>query len=454
MRSLPARFFVLAVAAALLGAPALAAEQAGVSAAVRGQVALTRAQVAVGRQVVSGEDIFLEDAIKSGVRSGMQILLLDETVFTIGPESELVVDEFVYDPNTSAGKLSARVTKGVFRFVSGKIAKEKPSNMNVALPSGNLGVRGTMAAGRSNDVTKQSLLVLLGEGPENDTGDQAGAFQVCNAGSCVDVHRAGFGTRIDGPDSPPTPPFRVPQDQLDALTRAVSDPQGWVETALASGGGLPDVAAGPEALSDIDTRSATVVSGRDVTSGLLASATSLEKLDSISDLEGATVLVSQFTPQEVVTPLGVGTVPDGNTSFDDLGNLASQGVQTAAYQKAGLALSDGGSYDFSLFVDLGQRVAQLEALNIFSPSFGLQGDTARVAPVAFSSGAAPASFSGTADIQDVATATLGAQLVNRGGQIAGAAIPSIEIGPLGGGTGPPPVVNADPNVEIPGTFTP
>lgn len=453
MRSLSARFVLLAAGAALLGAPALAAEQAGVSAAVRGQVALTRAQVAVGRQVVSGEDIFLEDAIKSGVRSGMQILLLDETVFTIGPESELVVDEFVYDPNTSAGKLSARVTKGVFRFVSGKIAKERPSNMNVQLPSGNLGVRGTMAAGSSDAVTKSSL-VLLGEGPENDTGDQPGAFQVCNAGSCVDVHRAGFGTRIDGPDSPPTPPFRVPQDELDALTRAVSDPQGWVETALASGGGLPDVAAGPEALSDIDTRTATVVSGRDITRGLLASATSLEKLDSISDLEGATVLVSQFTPQEVTTPFGVATVPDGNTSFDDLGNLAAQGKQTASYQQAGLGLSDGGSYGFSLFVDLGQRVAELQALDVVSPSLQLVGDPSGVVRVPFAAaGAGPASFNGTTTILDVADVALGAQLVNRNGQIAGAAIPNIAITPTGG-TGGPPVTGADPNVEIPGTFTP
>jgi hypothetical protein len=82
----------------------------------------------------------------------MQILLLDQTVFTIGPESELVIDEFVYDPKTNAGKLSAEITKGVFRFVSGKIAHEKPEDMNVKLPAGTLGVRGTMVAGRVDDV--------------------------------------------------------------------------------------------------------------------------------------------------------------------------------------------------------------------------------------------------------------------------------------------------------------
>jgi hypothetical protein len=217
--------------AAVLALPAFAAEQAGVSAAVRGEVALSRLQVAVGRQVVGGEAILLQDAIKSGQRSGMQILLLDETIFTIGPESELVIDEFVYDPKTSAGKLTAEITKGVFRFVSGKIAHEKPDDMKLKLPSGTLGVRGTMVAGSANEVEKSSRLVLLGEGPENDLGVPAGAFEACNVGKCVRVNRPGYGTSIDGPDAPPATPFAFSREELDALTRSVSDPEGWVETA-------------------------------------------------------------------------------------------------------------------------------------------------------------------------------------------------------------------------------
>ena len=70
----------------LLALPALATEQAGISAAVTGQVALSRPQVVTARPVVSGEPILLQDTISSGVRSGAQIMLLDQTVFTIGPE--------------------------------------------------------------------------------------------------------------------------------------------------------------------------------------------------------------------------------------------------------------------------------------------------------------------------------------------------------------------------------
>src|SRR5574337_612020 len=154
-----------------LALPALAAEQAGVSAAVRGEGALNRPQ-------------------------------------TVG--SQVVIDEFVYDPRTNAGKLGAEVTKGVFRFVTGKIAHENPSDMNVKLPSGTIGVRGTMVAGRTDPVTQKSTVVLLGEGLDNDTGSPAGAFVVCNAGECVRVNRPGFATTIDGPAATPSTPFRLP----------------------------------------------------------------------------------------------------------------------------------------------------------------------------------------------------------------------------------------------------
>lgn len=125
------RWQVIALAglACLTGAGTAWAQQAGVAAAVRGQVEIAERSGAVGRLVKSGEPIFLGNAIKSGAESGLQILLLDETTFTIGPNSELTIDEFVFDPKTSVGKVSASVAKGVFRFVTGKVARDQPANM-------------------------------------------------------------------------------------------------------------------------------------------------------------------------------------------------------------------------------------------------------------------------------------------------------------------------------------
>lgn len=397
---LPTSPLLLSFALAL-ATPALAAEQAGVSAAVRGQVALTRVQIAVGRQVVGGEPILLQDAIQSGQRSGMQILLLDQTVFTIGPESELVIDEFVYDPKTDAGKLSAEITKGVFRFVSGKIAHEKPEDMKLKLPSGTLGVRGTMVAGRVDPQQKSSRLVLLGEGPENDLGVPAGAFEACNAGQCVRVNRPGYGTVIDGPDAPPVRPFAFSREELDELTRSVSDPEGWVETAGSSTGEPPPVAAGPgEEGSGGDSRSATEVSGiADGGSSAQNGDETRARLRTLDGLEQATTDVAQFSDQTVLvngrevalpencsdlntclldvynpTPIDFGDI----TTFDQLLELEVSGLQQASYQASGLGLIDtggelDGSYDFSLQISLGNRSANLDFTNINSNILGLEG---------------------------------------------------------------------------------
>ena len=384
--------------------PALSADQAGVSAAVRGEVALTRVAI-VGRQVVSGEPIFLQDGIHSGTRSGMQILLLDQTVFTIGPDSELVIDEFVYDPKTSAGKLSAEITKGVFRFVSGKIAHEKPEDMNLKLPAGTLGVRGTMVAGRVDDVQKSSRLVLLGEGAENDLSAPPGAFVACNAGVCVRVSRPGYGTVIEGPNSPPVQPFQFSREEVDALTSSVSDPANWMETAKAAAT-APPVGAGPGGSGDGggDSRSPTEVSGIGAASGSRSSQGTIARLRTLDVLDQATVAASQYATQTVSVdgvPVTLPTsLPSSCTSIDtcfgsqpipgavsadiatvdQLSTLAASGLQQASYQRSGLPLVNtngqaDGSYDFSLLISLGTRTANLSFTNVSSSLLMIQGGT-------------------------------------------------------------------------------
>ncbi len=454
--------------ALVLALPALATEQAGVSAAVRGQVALNRLQVAIGRQVVGGEPILLQDAIKSGQRSGMQILLLDETVFTIGPESELVIDEFVYDPRTNAGKLSAEITKGVFRFVSGKIAHQKPEDMNVKLPSGTLGVRGTMVAGRVDPTSKGSRLVLLGEGPENDTGSPAGAFLACNAGKCVRINRPGYGTIIEGPDSPPVTPFLFSREEIDALTRAVSDPQSWVETASSGASGTPDVAAGPVGEAGVqggDPRSATEVSGISKAGGAENSDTTRSRLRTLEGLDQASTDVAQFSNQtvnvngrEVALPENCSDLsscfggvsipypllpPDFNiTTIDQLSTLAASGVQQGLYQQTNLGLVDingqsDGSYDFALEVFFGSQSAYLSVSNLNSSILGLTGVSFSDDAIDFSSlpPGSPVTIVTTATVLgsvdgpcgNGCDAVGGAVLFNGNGRIADSALPVVGI---------------------------
>ncbi|MEE8274785.1 MAG: FecR domain-containing protein [Alphaproteobacteria bacterium] len=218
------RIVPFTLAFGLLAGPAVAAVQAGVSAAVRGQVDLLPVVEKVKHEAKSGEDVFLGDEISSFDESGMQLMLLDETIFTIGPNTDLTVDEFVYDPATDAGQVTASLAKGVLRFVTGKVADAAPQNMEIRLPVGTIGVRGTTIGAAQYDGT-QALIVLLGPGLDNNADARAGRLDVTAAGVTVSLTRPRFGTTIEF-GQPPAPPFQLTDVQLASiLTPLAPEPE-------------------------------------------------------------------------------------------------------------------------------------------------------------------------------------------------------------------------------------
>ena len=237
---------ILAVAAATQPAQAQGVSgQAGVAAAVRGDVTLVATTVqqpghVVGMAMGSGDKIFLGDNIETGPDAGMQIMLLDETIFTIGPDAGMVIDEFVYDPSTSTGQVTASVVKGAFRFVSGRVAKETPQNMSVRTPVGTIGIRGTSAAGRvdppDENGNPRGTIILLGPGTNNNANERAGRITVTNGGATIEISRSGFGTTIIGLNGTPTPPVRFEPAQVAALTGGLGTSGGTAGGGGASGG--------------------------------------------------------------------------------------------------------------------------------------------------------------------------------------------------------------------------
>lgn len=191
-------------------------EKIGVVAAAQGKVELTTPGQ-IGRVAQSGQPIFMGDEVKTDSQGHLQILLLDQTVFTIGPNSAIVIDQFVYDPKTQDGQIRASITKGVFRYVSGKIAAKKPDNVSVKLPTATLGFRGTIVAGQVND-DGGSLAVLLGPGANNNAGAMIGNFVMGNdSGDQEEVNRTGFGVEA-GADGNISGVFQASESQINGLT--------------------------------------------------------------------------------------------------------------------------------------------------------------------------------------------------------------------------------------------
>lgn len=81
--------------------------------------------------------------VKTGPTGRMGLTLRDNTLMSFGPNTEFVVDEYLYAPGKGELKLSARLVKGTLQYVSGIIAKLKPDAVAIRVPTGVVGVRGT-----------------------------------------------------------------------------------------------------------------------------------------------------------------------------------------------------------------------------------------------------------------------------------------------------------------------
>lgn len=141
-----ARRFTAAVLAALLAA--LASLQIGASEAAEriGVTAAAQNEVAgiqggTTRALAAGSQIFQAEIIRTGAQSMAQLLFLDETSLSIGPLSEVTLDHFVFDPATGAGDVVLSTARGAMRFITGS---QSPSNYQLRTPFASIGVRGTI----------------------------------------------------------------------------------------------------------------------------------------------------------------------------------------------------------------------------------------------------------------------------------------------------------------------
>ena len=130
------------------------------------------------RELKAGDKIYLNETIYAGEGSGTQILLLDQSTFTIGSDSEVVMDTFIFDPATNDGKIVASVKQGSLKVISGLISKKNPDSLTVEVPEGTLGSRGTEF--QTIVSNKKTDTLLIGPGKNNTLGLRPGAVLVGN----------------------------------------------------------------------------------------------------------------------------------------------------------------------------------------------------------------------------------------------------------------------------------
>jgi len=139
----------------------------------------------------TGSKIYFGDTIIVKARSNAQILLLDETALTVGEESELTIDDFIYDPKSKVGKIVSNIKIGTVRIITGEISNQNPDNLEVNIPTGSVGARGTEFV-VVTESDKKSTVVLLGPGKKNSLGMVPGILNISDGVNTVNVTTPGF----------------------------------------------------------------------------------------------------------------------------------------------------------------------------------------------------------------------------------------------------------------------
>jgi len=160
------------------------------------------------------EDITLEkelpieqyDTVKTG-NGKVGILFVDDTRVDVTQHSKLIIDEFVFDPNTKKGKLNLSAKLGTIKYASGQIAKTSRQDIIITTPTATIGVRGTDFSMTIDELGSSTIILL----PSCDVNGNClvGEISVESAAGQVILNQAFQATQVFVPENPPTPPVKL-----------------------------------------------------------------------------------------------------------------------------------------------------------------------------------------------------------------------------------------------------
>ena len=214
-----------------------AGEVIGINSAVKGEVTVQSSGQVAAVQAALKDPIRIGDEINSHHLSSLQVLLKDQTVFTVGANCLLTIDKFVYDPEKNQNAMTANVAKGMFRFMSGNISKSGAGAVQIDTPVASMGVRGTMVEGivgadairfaieqgiiPADTVVSPgaTLFILRGPGQRRVGKNKRGEISVTSGGETVVVRKSGSMIFVPSKDASPIDAGFVNEALLEIFSR-------------------------------------------------------------------------------------------------------------------------------------------------------------------------------------------------------------------------------------------
>ena len=182
-----------------------------------GEVTLHKGNAVVDRQdgdkgieVEKDLDIFSYDTVKTG-NGKVGIEFIDQTRVDVTEHSKLLIDEFIYDPNTKTGSLSLKATLGTVRYASGQIAKNSAQNVKIKTPTATIAVRGTDFAMTVDEIGASTIILL--PSCDGDGMCYVGEISVETDAGFVIMNQAFQATTVTTPESKPLKPVILGLDE-------------------------------------------------------------------------------------------------------------------------------------------------------------------------------------------------------------------------------------------------
>jgi FecR protein len=227
---------VLLAATALTASPALA-QEVGVATAVNptSQGAAPGGGLTV---LTVGARIIHKERIHTTPSGTMQLRFLDKSTLSIGPNADITIDEFVFDPNSGSGHMAIKLATGTFRLVGGLLSHQ--GEATVTTPEAVIGIRGGTG-------------VFTRNGQGTQVFDYNGKFTVTNGVQTGGIWRPGYFLTIQGWLAKFGDPQLIPPQlaalHVKILTSGPGQNGGVPDLTNAKIGNLGDYDTGPDTWS-------------------------------------------------------------------------------------------------------------------------------------------------------------------------------------------------------------
>jgi hypothetical protein len=114
-----------------------------------GRVTVTRGDRIL--EANEGFELQVGDLIQTGRDSSAGLIFSDDTLISMGPQTEIAVEAYLFDPVEGRLSFVTRILQGTLSYLSGQIAKLAPESVQLIMPSATIGVRGTHVLISVND---------------------------------------------------------------------------------------------------------------------------------------------------------------------------------------------------------------------------------------------------------------------------------------------------------------